>query len=241
LAPKTTEDFPQEVGVFILEKASKLGLAHVVIINAHNSINNPFSMEGATEFLKEAAWDVLKEASKLAPSSFEVGAAKVMPKEFSFERGMGPGGVCALVLKVGKQTCAYITIDGNNMVSGLREKILGALKELGVDEGEVLTTDTHVVNAIGKTARGYHPLGEAIPHEKLINYTKQAVKEGLNNIKPASVSWSRGTVPNIKVIGERQIEELSELADRALHQAKKTAVPLFAAAGLLLTALLIVL
>ncbi|MFQ6067913.1 MAG: DUF2070 family protein [Candidatus Bathyarchaeia archaeon] len=240
LAPETTEDFPHGIGDFILEEAAKLGLAHVIIINAHNSINGPFDVSRAVEPLKEAALDVLKKASNLKLSSFEVGAAKVVPKEFSFEDGMGPGGISALVFRVDGQTCAYITVDGNNMISGLREKVLDALKELGVDEGEVLTTDTHVVNAIIMTARGYHPLGEVIPHEKLINYIKHAVREALSNLRPASVAWRLGEVANVKVIGEKQIEEMSLLADRALQRAKETAVPLFAAVGLLLAVLLII-
>lgn len=241
LAPKTTEDFPQEIGDFVLEEASKIGLAYVIIINAHNSINDPFDVSMAIEPLKDAAQEVLKKASQVNPSSFEVGAAKAVLEEFSFEDGMGLGGICALVIRVGKQTCAYITIDGNNMVSGLREKVLDALRELGVDAGEVLTTDTHVVNAVGVTARGYHPLGEAIPHEKLINYIKHAAREALNNMKPASAAWHIGEVPNVRVIGEKQIKEITLLADKALKQAKKTAVPLFTAAGLLLAILLIIL
>lgn len=241
LAPETTEDFPQEVGDFILEEASKLGLKHVVIINAHNSINDPFDVSSAVESLKEVALDVLKKASKLKASSFEVGVAKVLPTEFSFEDGMGPGGICALMIRTGGQTCAYITIDGNNMISGLREKIFEALKKLGVDAGEVLTTDTHVVNAIIMTSRGYHPLGEAIPHEKLISYVKQVIREALSNMAPASVAWRVGEVPEVNVIGEKQIKEMSLLADEALHRAKRTAIPLFTAAGLLLVALLAIL
>ncbi|MFP3984531.1 MAG: DUF2070 family protein [Candidatus Bathyarchaeia archaeon] len=241
LAPKTTEDFPQEIGDFIVEEASRLGLSHVVIINAHNSVNSPFNVNSVIAALKDAAQDALQKASKLKPSSFEIGAAKVVPKEFSFEDGMGPGGICALVVKTNGQTCAYITIDGNNMVSGLREKILGAMKKLGVDEGELFTTDTHVVNAIILTARGYNPIGEAIPHEKLINYIKQAVMEALDNIEPALAAWQVGQVPNVKVIGEKQIEGMSLLAERAVQRAKRTAIPLFTVAGLLLTGLLIVL
>jgi putative membrane protein len=241
LAPETTEDFPRELGDFILEEALKVGLAHVIVINAHNSINGLFDVNRVMEPLKEAALDVLKKASKLESSVFEVGAAKVVPEEFSFEDGMGLGGICALVIRAGDQTCAYITIDGNNMVSGLREKILNSLKELGVDIGEVLTTDTHVVNAIIMTARGYHPLGEAISHEKLINYVKYVVREALNNLKPASTAWSVGKVSNVRVIGENQIKEMSLLADKALQRAKRTAVPLFAAAGLLLIMLAVIL
>jgi len=241
LAPETTEDFPREVGDFIHEQASKLGLVHVIIVNAHNSINNPFDANSAVESMKEAAFEALKQASRLKPSPFEAGAAKVVPKEFSLKDGMGPGGICALVIKVGKQTCAYVTIDGNNMVSGLREKILKALGEMGVDAGEVLTTDTHAVNAVVMTARGYHPLGEAIPYEKLISNIKDSVREALNNIKPASVAWRVGRVSDVRVIGENQIQEMSLLADRALQRAKKTAVPLFAVVGSLLVALLAVL
>ncbi len=241
LAPETTEDFPQKVGDFILEEASKLGLTHAIIINAHNSINSLFDVTKAVEPLKEAALSVLRKALKMKPSSFEVGAARIVPAEFSFENGMGPGGICALVIRVEGQTCAYITIDGNNMVSGLREKVLNALKELSVDEGEVLTTDTHVVNAVVMTSRGYHPLGEAIPHEKLISYIKQAVKEALSNMTSASTARRVGKVTKVKVIGEKQIEEMSLLADKALRRAKKIAVPLFTAAGLFLIGLLVIL
>ena len=146
-----------------------------------------------------------------------------------------------MAFRVGGKVSAYVTIDGNNMVSGLRDKILYSLKDLGVDSGEVLTTDTHEVNAVVMTARGYHPLGEAIPHERLISYVKAAVVEALNNMEPTSVAWRAGGVPNVKVIGEKQIEELPFLADKSVHRAKRVAVPLFAVAGLVLIALLFVL
>lgn len=239
LAPETTEDFPKEVGDLILERASRLGLEKVIIINAHNSIDSASDMSRVVEPLKQAALDALKEASKQRPSPFEVGAARVVCREFSLEDGMGLGGICALVVRVGNQTCVYITIDGNNMVSGLREKILDALRDLGVDAGEVLTTDTHAVNGIVKTTRGYYPVGEAIPHGKLIKHIKRATREALNNMKPASVAWRSDRVTNVRVIGEKQISEMSLLADDALKRAKKTAIPLFTTAGLLLLGLLI--
>ena len=234
LAPETTEDFPQKVGDAILEKASKLGLAHVIVINAHNSVDGLYNVEEALESLKEAALKVLSEAVTLKPSTFEVGAAKVVPDEFTFEDGIGPGGICALVFRVSRQISVYVTIDGNNMVSGLREKILKALKDLGVDEGEVLTTDTHVVNAIVMNERGYHPIGEVISHEKLIDYIKDTVKRALENLEFSSSSWKVGAVPNVRVIGEKQIEKMSLLADRALQKAKRISVPIFSGAGLLL-------
>ncbi|MGB9135372.1 MAG: DUF2070 family protein [Candidatus Bathyarchaeia archaeon] len=241
LAPETTEDFPREIGDFIVEEAAKHGLAHVIIINAHNSIDSPFDVNSALEPLKEAAAETLRKASGMKRRSLELGAARIVPEGFGVEDGMGLGGICALAFRVGGQVSAYVTIDGNNMVSGLRDKILYSLKDLGVDGGEVLTTDTHEVNAVVMTARGYHPLGEAIPHERLISYVKAAVVEALNNMEPTSVAWRAGGVPNVKVIGEKQIEELPFLADKSVHRAKRVAVPLFAVAGLVLIALLFVL
>jgi putative membrane protein len=241
LSPKTTEDFPQELGDFICKKATQLGLKHVMIINAHNSINGPFDVKSAVESLKMVASTVLHKASRLTPSSFKVGAARVVPREFSLEDGMGYGGICAIVVKVEDQTCVYITIDGNNMIAGLRERILRSLKELGVNAGEVLTTDTHAVNAIVMTKRGYHPIGEAIPHAKLISYIKTAVQKALNSMESASSAWRTGEVPGVKVIGERQIEKMALLAERSLRRAKRTAIPLFASVGLLLIGLLAIL
>ena len=241
LAPETTEDFPKELGDFILEEAAKLGLGHVVVVNAHNSIDSAFDIGSVMAPLKEAALAAMREASKQESLPFEVGAAKVVPREFRLEDGMGPGGICALVVRVDGHTGCYVVVDGNNMVSGLREEILEALKKVGVDEAEVLTTDTHVVNAVTMIPRGYHPIGEAIPHEKIISDIKRAAREALDRLKSARVAWRVGRVPNVGVIGEKQIRDMSKLADKALSRARRTAVPLFGAAGLALLALLLLL
>ena len=78
---------------------------------------------------------------------------------------MGTGGITAIVVQVEKQKTAYVVIDGNNMISGLREKILAALTSVGFGESEVFTTDTHAVSAIVTGRRGYHPVGEVMSHE----------------------------------------------------------------------------
>jgi len=153
--------------------------------------------------------------------------------------GMGPGGIAALVVKVGDQITAYITIDGNNMISGLREKILTALSEVGVNEGEVFTTDTHAVNAVVLNARGYHPVGEAMDQESLIKYVKQATTGALANLEQAEVAWCTETVSGVKVIGEKQIEAMCMLLDKAMKRATKLAIFIFPVLGVILGALLL--
>jgi putative membrane protein len=151
---------------------------------------------------------------------------------------MGPGGISVMVTKVGAQKTAYVTIDGNNMISGLREKILTMLQEIGIVDGEILTTDTHAVTGVVPTARGYYPIGEAIDHAKLISYIREATGKALDDLTPAEVSRRTGMVPNVKVIGEKPIADLCVLVEEAMKQAKRLAFSLFSAAGFLLIGLL---
>jgi putative membrane protein len=237
VAPKTTEDLPQELDFTISEEAKKLGLCDAVVVNAHNSINGAFDLEGATVHLKKAAINSLEKAFASKRLPLEVGATNIIPTEFSLENGMGSGGINVIVVRVNDQTSAYVTIDGNNMVSGLREKILSALKEIGVNDGEILTTDTHAVTALILTKRGYHPVGEVMDHTKLIEYIKKATTKALETMEPAGVSWQTASVPNVKVIGKKQIETLSLLAEETYYKAKKLAVLLFPTLGIFLTLL----
>jgi putative membrane protein len=241
VAPKTTEDLPEELDFIIGEEAKKLGLRDAVVVNAHNSINGSFDLEKATDSLREVATESLAKAFASRRFPLEVGAASIRPKEFSVEDGMGPGGINVIVVRVGDQTVAYVTIDGNNMVSGLREKILLALEEIGVNSGEILTTDTHAVTGLILTTRGYHPIGEVMDHTTIIEYIREATKKALENVEPAKVSWRTISVANVKVIGKKQIETLSLIAEETFQRAKKLAVLLFSTLGIFLTLLSVVL
>jgi putative membrane protein len=234
MAPETTEDFPKEIGDSIISEALELGLSHVVIVNAHNSINGDFDVSRVVETLKDVSSEALRKASHMKPTLFNVGVAKSVPTEFSLEDGMGPGGIHVLLIRTQEDTCAYITIDGNNMVSGLREEILQALKDFNIDDGEIFTTDTHAVNAIVMTARGYHPIGEVMDNDILIRHIRENVKNALSNMEPASFGYRVGAVADVGVIGEDQIRKITLIADKALKRAKLISFPLFGVVGLVL-------
>jgi len=233
IAPKSMEDLPKELDSFIVEEAEKRGLS-ALVIDAHNSIEGPFNINESIVSLREASVAGLRKALSYERSPFEVGAATVIPKEFTVKEGIGSGGISVIVTRVGDQKAAYVTIDGNNMISGLRERILSALGEIGIVDGEILTTDTHAVCGVVLTGRGYHPVGEIIDQSKLINYIKQAATNALDNVEPAEASWRTEIIPNVNVIGEKQIETLCLVADKTAKQAKRLAVSLFSAASVLL-------
>jgi putative membrane protein len=238
LAPKTTEDLPQQLGKVVHEEAEKLGLECNIVINAHNSIDDVVDVERYLDTLREVAHRCLSKAVSLPSYAFEVGASTVYPKEFSLEDGMGSGGITAIVVNVAEQKTAYVVIDGNNMISGLREEILSALKTLGFHESEVFTTDTHAVSAVVLGRRGYHPVGEVMKHETLIRHIQEAAEEAAANLEPCNAGCLRLVVPDVRVIGKARLESMSLLVDKALQRAKKTVTPIFVSEGLILILLL---
>ncbi len=237
-APKTTEDLPQQLGRIVREEAEKHGLNCSIVVNAHNSIDDTVDVEASLETLRAVASKCLEKAVSLPSYPFEVGAATVFPKEFSLKDGMGPGGITAVVVKVAEQKTAYVVIDGNNMISGLREELLSALKATGFHASEVFTTDTHAVSAVVLGRRGYHPVGEVMNRETLISYVQEAAKTAAAHLEHCKAGCLHMVVPEVRVIGKARLESLSMLVDKALQRAKQIVAPIFALEGLILILLL---
>ena len=239
LAPRNMEDIPSTVGEAIMNYGKSLGLKSVLVIDAHNSTEGSLSpIQGEeTRNFEEAATKALSAVIHEPLSSARVGAFKICPSEFTIKQGIGPGGLVAIVVTVGEQTVAYVTIDGNNMVSNLRERILKNIIELGVPDGEILTTDTHVVNAT-ITGLGYHPVGEVIDNEKLIAYANAAVGEALAKRVEADMAWDEFNVEDVKVLGSTNIMALTSAIEDTIHRAKKIAFTVFPATVLVILTLI---
>ncbi len=244
LAPKTTEDLPQELGRMVNEMASKMGLKSAIVTNTHNSITDVVEVEKYVGALQTAASKCLQKAVSLPTERFMVGAATVYPKEFTLKEGMGAGGITATVIQVGTQKTAYVVIDGNNMISGLREKILAALTSAGFDESEVFTTDTHAVSALSSgrsVRRGYHPVGEVMNQEVLIGYICDVAKKAESTLESSKAGAVHLVVSNVRVIGETHLQAMSTLVDKTLRRAKQMVFPIFGLEGLILILLLLLL
>jgi putative membrane protein len=238
LAPKTTEDLPQELGRIVSEEAAKYGLKHAIVVNSHNSLTDIVDTEEHLDALRTAASKCLQKTVAQPTKQFMVGAASVFPKEFSLKAGMGPGGITAIVVQVQGQKTAYVVIDGNNMVSGLREKILAALGSVGFGEGEAFTTDTHAVSAVITGRRGYHPVGEVMDQEILIRYICDAAKKAEGNLEASNVGCLQLVVPHVRVIGEARLKSMTTLVDKAIQKIKQTLIPVFGLEALILIILL---
>jgi len=229
-APASMEDVPFEVGTEIVNKGKALGAEEVVLIDAHNSIGGtqdiPVLTQAQLNDLKSAASSAIGHALQLERSPFTFGASHIDSKEFGLAEGIGPGGITAAVVNVEGQKMAYVVVDGNNMVSGLREKILESISDL-IDDAEILTTDTHVVNAVSTVERGYSPVGESIDQKRLLSCIRESIVSAGEAAQTSTVAYRNGTVRGIRVIGEAKLRSISLLVDSALHLSKRLVAILY--------------
>lgn len=224
LSPKSYDDLPEELGERIMAASAEMGVT-AVVVDAHNSIQRGDELtDDDVNALIHAAVEAIKGARAAPRYRFSVGVARVIPREWGLDEGMGPCGVAALAVRLEDgRTHAYVVADGNNMRSGLRERILAAL-ESRVDSAEVLTSDTHLVNAIGATDRGYYPVGERIDPEMFTGYVVEAVEAAVSNLEGCRCSHVRISVPGLTVLGKRGLNLLGDVLESAFGLFKRTAL-----------------
>ncbi len=212
-SPGCADDIDYAVGLSAMAEARGQGLRNVMLIDAHNCNNGtrggvighvtPGSQRSFDLF--EAAKDVSKKLVQEDQNSFELGVAWDKTK-WGLEEGMGPLGIRVAVIKVGDQETAYVQIDGNNMDPGLRDRIVEE-NEL-VDEIEIITTDTHIVN----TTDAVNQVGQRIPHNELIGKIQELIKEAKEDCESVVAGMSSRKT-TVTVFGNDMTETLASHAN----------------------------
>jgi putative membrane protein len=205
-SPLVTEDLDFSVGFSIMKSGEKY-FRHAGFVDAHNCMDAlEDGVYPATELAMEyigAAEDAFAATAQAEQVRFSAGyAARALP--FSRQEGFGDLGVQVLIVDAGGQKTAYVLFDGNNMQTGARDEIRRRLLAT-VDECEVMTTDTHVVN----TVSGRNQVGLKIPVDSFYPLVKEAVMEALTDAAPArsagATAWCRGIV----VFGSQRISQIA--------------------------------
>jgi putative membrane protein len=221
-APSDMEDVPSSVANRILG-LTQGKFRHIALIDAHNSLTGPAILDAEKiGALEQVALSSLEASVKNVEYSFKVGLAQRNPP-FTLKEGFGPGGICVIAVEVAGECVAYASIDGNNMVQHLREEILTDMKELGFSDGEVLTSDTHMVNGIVSARLGYYPIGAAVPKSTLLGEIRLACKEAMADMEPCEV----GTLVrrlDVTTLGSKSLKRVMSLVYKI---SKLTAIALF--------------
>jgi len=225
-APKTMEDISLEVGLSLINSIKNRFGTEIAVIDAHNCLgdDSPYITTGsglANQLIIDGE-NAIEELLKQESSKFKMGIHRIYP-EIKKEEGMGECGIAILLVEVAGQRGAYVLFDSNNMIIGLREKIFQSIKE--IDEIEVMTSDTHTVNALGPSRSGYHPIGEVTDHQRIIAHVREGIKQASENLEEVEVGVCKGMLEDVKVFGDKSFENLLEGVSKAAH-ISKTAFPI---------------
>jgi putative membrane protein len=237
-APEFTDDISLDVGReaanVVRDRVPQVN--SVAVVDAHNCIDGdavsvmPGDID-AGEYVGAVSSAVF--ATFDAPRSrFSAGFHQVIPESISPEEGLGPGGVTAMVLMIGSRQVVMLSVDGNNMEPGFREEAIRILKTQGFDDAEVLTTDTHVVNAISTSSRGYPPVGQHRPQETLEAIVR-AANSAREQVSEVRIGLGFGEAKSLRTFGEKGFDILTQDITEAAGIAKRVGIRAGVAAFLL--------
>jgi len=214
-APKGFDDIDFGVGLSIMNSAqSSCEVDNVLLVDCHNC----FGGEGGRVLPgNKEVFQLIDAVGKLDNRPLEncikVGCAGNPLDEMSKEQGIGQSGVKVMVVEVGEKNenetykgekTAYILLDANNMLIGFREKILGEVEGLGVENCEVMTTDTHYVNTL---SGGHNPVGKKMQDE-IITAILDCTRKAINDLEPVSAACKVSRIEDIKTLGPTHATEL---------------------------------
>lgn len=231
-SPNDMEDVPSEV----FNRLSGLThgkFHHLALIDAHNCLSAPTTMTSQKiGALEEAALASLQVTAEEPVSQFRVGVSRRMPEGFTLKDGFGPVGISVMGVEVSGQRFAYVNVDGNNMVSGLREELIGVIKAAGFDDGEVMTSDTHMVNGIVSAPLGYYRVGEAVPTSKVLTEVTEACREALADLEACEVGTVSGQIL-VTTLGSKSLRRVMGVVYRVSKLTSITLFPIIVAVTIL--------
>src|SRR5437899_9088591 len=144
-----------------------------------------------------------------------------------------------MVVKTESHTASYITIDGNNMQQGLRDQILQSIRETGVSDAEIMTTDTHLVTGLVRSPLGYYPVGAALPTATFVAQITKTVQKAMTNLEESSAGFSKFSL-QLQVLGSETFQSITGFIGRIARQIGRSFSWLEAASFLLAVVVLFV-
>lgn len=207
-SPRATEDIDFSIGTAVMNEI-KENYENVIYADAHNCHQEGehavFSGSPMMFDLQDGMKNLSDKVKKQRLYNIKLGIGTDSLNEFTLKQGVGPTGLKTAVFETNGQKTAYVIFDANNMAAGLREKIINAVKKTGIDECEVMTTDSHCVNNV----RGVeNPLGEVIDQQILITKAVETTKQALQDLTFVEVGVKKIMVKDIDVLGPHKTAEL---------------------------------
>ncbi len=216
LAPRPTDDLDFSTGYAAMAEGRKHGIENCLVVDAHNSLERGsghvhFGSRTA-RYIIEASGQAVEQALKEKTDNLRIGIASLAG--FSVDKdGLGEVGIQVMLLETGGKRYAYLLYDGNNMVAGLREKILARIANL-IEDAEVLTTDNHSVN---NTMGGFNPIGWKMSHERIVDISEDLVKRAIEDLEDVKVGMKTGLIHDFNIFGHQTAARLASVINSTIH------------------------
>ncbi len=200
-APEPTDDISFAIADRIVRETQREGGPLVALVDAHNSYVEDhgdivYGSPLADRLVQDAKDAIRAAQARAVDGGIEVGTATQVGYEIGRD-GIAPEGLRALVVRAAGQTTAYLLIDGNNLVQGLRDPVVAQLLT-HADAAEVMTTDNHVVHETDGTINA---VGERYAKADLVVDADHVVRAALADLKPVEVRAASAVVPNVLTLG----------------------------------------
>jgi putative membrane protein len=206
MAPEGFDDMDFGVGLALINLAkAKTGAENVILVECHNA----FKGEGGRILPgNKEVFELMDAVEKLQlpekQNNLKVGCAYDPMDDISKDEGVGESGVKVMVLEVDNQKTGYILLDSNNMIIGFRERILKHLKDIGLDEAEILTSDTHFVNAL---SGGHNPVGTK-KQDLILEHVIKTTENAMKDLEDVTVACDVARIKDLKTLGPTHATEL---------------------------------
>jgi putative membrane protein len=210
------EDLPYSIREKIEQYGKELGFTDIMIVDAHNALGKKISSQEVT-ILCDVASSTLKKLKGQQYHSYKIGYANSMASEFKFIE-LGGAGIGVLDFQINNEDFLVGWSDSNNIVNGLRERILNELTEQGFNMLEICSSDTH--SSSGKrTRQGYYALGNVTSYKDIIRAFKEISQNAVSNATSSSFSFLE-SYSQIKLMGRDQFDNYASALNKSMNITK---------------------
>lgn len=210
------EDLPYSIIEKIEQFAKELGFSDIMIVDAHNALGNKISYEEETA-LTALALTSLEKLEGKQYYTYEIGYSNSLTSAFRIIE-LGGAGIGVLNLLINTEDHLIGWSDSNNLVNGLRIRILRELNKAGINMLEICSSDTH--SSSGKrTRQGYYALGNVTNDKDIIRAFSEISSKAMSKTTPSSFSYL-DSYSQIKLMGRDQFDYYATALNRSMKITK---------------------
>lgn len=210
------EDLPYSIIEKIEQFAKELGFSDIMIVDAHNALGNKISYEEETA-LTALALTSLEKLEGKQYYTYEIGYSNSLTSAFRIIE-LGGAGIGVLNLLINTEDHLIGWSDSNNLVNGLRIRILRELNKAGINMLEICSSDTH--SSSGKrTRQGYYALGNVTNDKDIIRAFSEISSKAMSKTTPSSFSYL-DSYSQIKLMGRDQFDNYATALNRSMNITK---------------------